>query len=98
MTEQRSVDIGGDKQLPMIGLGTWNVTGENVGRSVRAALAGNCAVRSGVLVKRMLTTSSCVSSLRAKSSLTRRAVLASISAFESSVHVIAPRRAWSLIG
>ena len=60
--------------------------------AVRAALAGNSAVRSGVVVKRMLTTSSCVSSLRAKSSFTRVAVLASISALESSVHVIAPRR------
>ena len=43
----------------------------------------------------MLTTSSCVSSLRAKSSFTMRAVLASISALESSSHVIAPRSAWS---
>src|SRR5438093_7545375 len=66
--------------------------------AVRAELAGNSAVRSGVDVKKMLTTSSCESSLRAKSSFTNRAVLASISALESSVHVIAPRSAWSLIG
>ncbi|WP_432828653.1 aldo/keto reductase [Dactylosporangium sp. CA-092794] len=39
MTEHRGIDIGGGKPLPMVGLGTWNVTGEDVGRSVRAALA-----------------------------------------------------------
>ena len=66
--------------------------------AVRAELAGNSAVRSGVVVKKMLTTSSGVSSLRVKSSFTSCAVLASISAFESSVHVVAPRSAWSLIG
>ncbi len=61
----------------------------------RAALAGNSAWRSGVDVKIMLTTSSGVRSLRANSSFTMRVVLASISAFESSSQVIAPRSAWS---
>ena len=52
-------------------------------------------VRSGVEVKKMLTMSSWVRSFRANSSFTMRDVLASISALESSSHVIAPRSAWS---
>jgi 2,5-diketo-D-gluconate reductase A len=33
-----SVDIGDGRRLPIVGLGTWNVTGDDVGPSVRAAL------------------------------------------------------------
>ncbi len=65
----------------------------------RAAVAGNSAVRSSVAVKMMLTRSSCVERRCARSiSFTSRCVLASISAFVSSSHVIAPRSARSSHG
>ena len=39
MGSHDSVDIGGGKRLPLVGLGTWNVTGDDVVPTVRAALA-----------------------------------------------------------
>jgi diketogulonate reductase-like aldo/keto reductase len=33
-----SVDIGGGHRLPLVGLGTWNVTGDDVSPAVRAAI------------------------------------------------------------
>lgn len=38
MAEQVTVDIGGGYQLPIVGLGTWNVTGDDVAPSVRTAI------------------------------------------------------------
>jgi 2,5-diketo-D-gluconate reductase A len=37
-SSQVSVDIGGGYRLPIVGLGTWNVTGDDVVPSVRAAI------------------------------------------------------------
>ncbi len=36
--EQVTVGIGGGHRLPIVGLGTWNVTGDDVAPSVRAAI------------------------------------------------------------
>jgi diketogulonate reductase-like aldo/keto reductase len=36
--ERVTVDIGGGQRLPIVGLGTWNVTGDDVGPAVRAAI------------------------------------------------------------
>jgi 2,5-diketo-D-gluconate reductase A len=38
MAGQGSVDIGGGYRLPIVGLGTWNVTGGDVAPSVRTAI------------------------------------------------------------
>lgn len=38
MTGQQAVDIGEGHHLPLVGLGTWNVTGDDVGSAVRAAI------------------------------------------------------------
>lgn len=38
MAGQVTVDIGGGRRLPIVGLGTWNVTGGDVARAVRAAI------------------------------------------------------------
>jgi diketogulonate reductase-like aldo/keto reductase len=35
---QATVDIGGGRRLPIVGLGTWNVTGDDVAPAVRAAI------------------------------------------------------------
>ncbi|MFD0744715.1 aldo/keto reductase [Phytohabitans flavus] len=38
MSGHKSVDIGVGKPLPLVGLGTWNVIGDDVGPTVRTAL------------------------------------------------------------
>jgi 2,5-diketo-D-gluconate reductase A len=38
MVERVTVDIGGGHRLPIVGLGTWNVVGDDVGPSVRTAI------------------------------------------------------------
>jgi diketogulonate reductase-like aldo/keto reductase len=38
MAGQATVDIGGGYRLPIVGLGTWNVTGDDVAPSVRTAI------------------------------------------------------------
>ena len=38
MARPVTVDIGGGRRLPIVGLGTWNVSGGDVARAVRAAI------------------------------------------------------------
>ena len=40
--EQVTVGIGGGHRLPIVGLGTWNVTGDDVAPAVRTAVECGC--------------------------------------------------------
>src|ERR1017187_5795871 len=65
---------------------------------LRAASAGNSAVRSGVAVNSTLITSSVVSSLRVMTSVTSSAVASSIASRPAESTCTAPRTALTFIG
>ena len=82
---------------PGTGISVAQISGTSWKPILRAASAGNSAVRSGVAVNRTLITSSVVSSLRAITSVTSSAVPSSIASRSSVSTCTAPRTALTVI-